>query len=330
MALACQQHHLLGVGAGRLGALTRDLRSWRPAFRPYVRRQSSLSRLAVAAASEASPEDLNRQSPPTPRRRRGQLPLEWEALTTPVPEPPNYLLLAAGLSIVYFTRHAIAAELIQWWSIVAVLGLTVIRFTQRVLVALMLKAIQLVQGPLALVLTLVGWSGLFTRDMYTLIVNTTSIWPTLKALLLVTVVLSIGEVTRASAVSGQPWALLIATLLGMGAVSGVIHHTVFVLLLLLLVGFSLVVQKKDAISAVLPVTAVLVAVAEPSLKAVDLASFLALAVYNHYKNPEEQVELTASNRRIVQPVIIVVIALVLGVTAGSRYLRAWQLLWLAK
>lgn len=215
-------------------------------------------------------------------------------------------------------------------SIVGILTLTIVRFTQRLIIALLLKGLQLVKVPVAFVMTLAGWSGLLARDLYSLVVNTTSIWPTSKALLLVTLVLSVGEATRATAVSGQPWSFLLASAFGVGAVWGLIHHTIFVLLLLLLTGFSLIVQKKDAVSAAMPATAVLVAIAEPPLKAVVLALFLAVAVYTHWKTPEEQVVSLTSNMRTVQPLLMVIAALFVGLTAGSRYLRAWQVLWLAK
>eukprot|EP00250_Pteridium_aquilinum_P007983 c17582_g1_i1 orf=329-1339(-) len=336
MAMACKQHHLLGLGAQPSRRTFRhDLK---PSFLPFsthILRLRSPSRLTISAAagsvsSEDSGSKKNEQNPPVQRRRRGQIPPEWEALSKPVPEPPNYLLLAVGFSIVYFTWQAIAAELIQWASLVAILGLTIIRSTQRLLSALLLKALQLVKVPIAYVLTLAGWSGLFARDVYSLIVSTTSIWPTTKALLLVTLVFSVGEATQATSVSGQPWCFLLASAFGVGAVWGVIHHSIFVLLLLLLTVFSLVVQKKDPIAAAMPATAVVVAIAEPPLKAVALASFLATAIYTHWRTPKEQVGSPASNTRMVQPLIMVVAALFVGLTAGSRYLRAWQLLWLAK
>lgn len=301
-------------------------------FNTHIQRLRSSSSFAVsAAAGSVSSDDAGpKQTPPIQQRRRGQIPPSWEDLSTPVPEPPNYLLLAAGFSIIYFTRQAVLAELIQWTSIVAILALTVVRFTQRLIIALLLKGLQLVKVPVAFVMTLAGWSGLLARDLYSLVVNTTSIWPTSKALLLVTLVLSVGEATRATAVSGQPWSFLLASAFGVGAVWGLIHHTIFVLLLLLLTGFSLIVQKKDAVSAAMPATAVLVAIAEPPLKAVVLALFLAVAVYTHWKTPKEQVVSLTSNMRTVQPLLMVIAALFVGLTAGSRYLRAWQVLWLAK
>lgn len=333
MATGCKQHHLLlGLAAQQR---TRSLNSFRQlpvaSFNTRIQSRRSSSRFAVsAAAGSLSSDDGGKQNPPIQRRRRGQIPPEWEELSTPVPEPPNYLLLAAGFSIVYLTRHAVAAELIQWASIVAILGLTIIRFTKRLLVALMLKALHLVKGPVAFVLTLAGCSGLIVRDIYSLIVNTTSIWPTSRALLLVTLVFSVGEATRATAVSGQPWLLLLASAFGVGTVWGAIDPAIFVLLLAFLTGFSLLVQKKDAVSAALPATAVLVAIAEPPLKAVAFALFLAVAVYTHWKTPEEQVQSQVSNMKTVQPLLMVVAALFVGLAAGSRYLQAWQVLWLSK
>ena len=138
----------------------------------------------------------------------------------------------SGFSIIYFTRRAIAAELIQWASLLAMMCLTAFHYMKVLLIVLLNKAIFLLKDPIAHILTLAGWSFLFVRDMYRGIVSTTSVWPTLQALLLVTAVLSVGEATRANAVSEQPWAFLIATVLGVGAVSGVINHTVFVLSLL--------------------------------------------------------------------------------------------------
>lgn len=221
------------------------------------------------------------------------------------------------------------SELIQWASLFAMMCLTASHYVKVSLVVLLNKAVVLLKGPIAYALTSVGWCGLFARDMYQGIVSTTSIWPTLQALLLVTGVLSVGEATRANSVSGQPWVFLIATILGVGTVFGVINHTVFVLLLVLLTMFSLVVQKKDPVSAFLPVTALLVGIAEVPLKVVMLACFTGLAVFYNWKNPEDPA-ISSAGKQISQPVIMSIAMFMLGLTAGSKYLHAIRALWFAK
>ena len=235
----------------------------------------------------------------------------------------------SGFSIIYFTRRAIAAELIQWASLLAMMCLTAFHYMKVLLIVLLNKAIFLLKDPIAHILTLAGWSFLFVRDMYRGIVSTTSVWPTLQALLLVTAVLSVGEATRANAVSEQPWAFLIATVLGVGAVSGVINHTVFVLSLLLSAVFSLVVQKKDPVCAFLPMTALLVGIAEVPLKAAILGCFIILAIYYNWKDPKGLIT-SSSNKQSTQPAIMSIVAFMLGLTIGSRYLHAMHVMWLAK
>lgn len=332
MAMACKQ--LLGWGAQEgtrnLGLIPKPF-----VLRSTARLGGSLNFAISAAAGSLSSDNAgsnsDKQKPPTRIRNRGQIPPSWKDLSTPVPEPPNYLLLAAGFSLIYLTRQAVAAELIEWASIVAIIGLTIIRSTQRLAIFLLRKALHFVKIPMAFGMTLAGWSGLLARDFYVFIVNTTSIWPTSEALLLVTLVLSVGEATQATSVNGQLWAFALASAFGVGAVWGVIHHFIFVLLLLLLTGFSLLVQKKDAVSAILPATVMLVAIAERPLKAVAFVLYLALAVYTHWNAPKDQLESPASSSmQTVQPLIMVAAAIFVGLTAGSRYLRMWQILWLAK
>ncbi|KAH7332521.1 hypothetical protein KP509_20G092300 [Ceratopteris richardii] len=204
------------------------------------------------------------------------------------------------------------------------------RFVQRLLTVVLVKALLLVKLPITWVLTLAGWSALFARNFYSVVVKTTSVWQTSKILLLLTLVMSIGEATNATAVSGQPWPFVIATAIGVGAVWGLLHHTILVLLLLLLMLYLFVVQKKDSVSAALPSTAVLIALAEPPLKAVAMILYLATAIYTHWRTPKEESSSPASDTRIVQPLFMVIAAVFVGLTAGSRYYTAWNTLWLAK
>ncbi|KAI5056364.1 hypothetical protein GOP47_0028182 [Adiantum capillus-veneris] len=308
MAKVCKQHHLLlGLGARQQRVSKENLKL--SSF-SCIQRQRSSSWFKISAAAGSLPQDdassrNTKQAPPL-FRRRGEIPPEWEELSTPVPEPPNYLLLAAGFTLVYLTRQAILEELVQWASILVVMALASVGFIQRLALLFLVKALQLVKVPVAWVLTLAGWFSIFARGVYTVIVNTTSIWPTTRALLLVTLVLSIAVVWR------------------------VINPTVFVLLLLLLTGYSLLVQKKDAVLAALPATALLVAISEPALKAAVLILYLATAIYNHWRAPKEEIETSANNKATVQPLLMVAAAIFLGLTAGSRFLNAWQILWLAK
>ncbi|MCO5567527.1 hypothetical protein L7F22_021221 [Adiantum nelumboides] len=101
MAKLCKQHHLLwGLGAQQQWRLKENSKLSTLPLNTHIHRsrRSSCFEL-LAAAGSLPPDDASfnntKQAPPS-FRRRGELPPEWEELSKPVPQPPNYLLLAAG------------------------------------------------------------------------------------------------------------------------------------------------------------------------------------------------------------------------------------------
>lgn len=329
MASLCLSQSLCFLPRHGLGSLWLPARLPALAFPAFAMHKRAFKLSPILASTMDSPPQQPSKTPPPKKKRNSQYPPHLREVATPDPLPPNYFLWAAGFCLLYITRRAVAAELLQWATIAILMVLNLIHLAECTIGSFLQCALRVLDAPLAFVLTLLGWSVLFTRDVYSVIVSTTAVWPTLKAISLSTIVFSLAEATRSTAVSGQQGTLLIVTLLGLGAAIRIVHHTVFVLLLLLLVGFSLLVQKKDVVSAFMPVTAVLVAVAEPSLKAVALVLFLALTVYHHWKTPEADANL-ADNKRIVQPTIAVLAAMVLGITVASQYIHHTQIRWLAK
>lgn len=283
----------------------------------------------VQAATEyigpADPEDIEE------RRRRQEnssLPPQLRELTQEVPEPFNPLPWLAAFAILFITREVILFELLHWPK-AAVVGLNAL-----IGIALSLPGVStLLESAawvLAAVMTGTAWSFLFVKGAYAFIIERTPVQAIVKAIILASAVLGIGEATKMNAVSSQPYTLSMAALFGLGAVLGFFPSSVFVVLLFALVLFSSLVMKRDIVSALMPVAAVLAAVAEPWVRGVALAFFLALAVYENWKSPKEQIPLGNSLRSSGQPMIMFVLSLMVGMSAAAQWLYFRHLIWLAK
>ncbi|GLJ31494.1 hypothetical protein SUGI_0632000 [Cryptomeria japonica] len=208
----------------------------------------------------------------------------FKAMEAP-PKPIDYRLWIAGFAIFFFLfRDIIVRELVYWLKF-AVLGLDFL--INKVIMVLYTLLKPLV--PLAAVVTTgTAWATVIVKEAYAFIFNMTSVQAFTEAIVLSSAVLGIGEATKANAVSSQPYTIGLAGCLGLGAVLGFFPSSIFVALLLALVSFSLMVKKKDMVSSVMPVAAVLAAVAEPWVRAFAMASFLALAIHQNWKSPEKE------------------------------------------
>ncbi|KAH9322674.1 hypothetical protein KI387_017313, partial [Taxus chinensis] len=175
------------------------------------------------------------------------------------------------------------------------------------------------------------WATYIVKEVYALIFNMTSVQAFTEAVVLSSAVLGVGEATKSNAVSSQPYTIGLAGFLGLGAVLGLFSSSIFVALLLALVAFSLLVMKRDRVSSIMPVAAVLAAVAEPWVRVVALASFLTLAIHQHWKSPEkEQVTPDNGSRYKEQPIILRVLSLMVGIAVAAQWLYFRHWIWLTK
>lgn len=284
-----------------------------------------------AAAEYIEPADTGNDKEERERWRKenSYLPPQLRELTEEVPKPFNPLPWLAGFAILFLIREVIVSEL-RHWPKAALVGLNaLIRFVLGFpgVSTLLESAAPL----LAAVVTGTAWFFLFVQGVYAFIIERTPVQAIVKAIILASAVLGIGEATKMNAVNSQPYTLSMAALFGLGAVLGFFPSSVFVVLLFALVLFSSLVMKRDIVSAVMPVAAVLAAVAEPWVRGVALVFFFALAVYENWKSPEkEQIPLGNSVRSNGQLMIMFGLSLMVGMSAAAQWLYFRHLIWLAK
>lgn len=281
----------------------------------------------VQAATEyIEPADTEDNEERRRREESSNLPPQLREYSKEVPEPFNPLPWLAGFAFLYITRDVVKVELLRWVKF-ALVGLNALVHSVLWFPGLLESAAMV----LAAVTTGTAWSFLLVKEVYAFIIDMTPVRAIVKSIILAFAVLGIGEATKMNAVSSQPKTLSMAALFGLGAVLGFFPSSVFVVLLFSLVLFSSLVMKRDRVSALMPVAAVLAAVAEPWVRSVALAFFLALAVYENWKSPEkEEIPLGNSVRSSGQPMILFVLSLMAGMSAAAQWLYFRHLIWLAK
>lgn len=281
----------------------------------------------VQAATEyIEPADTEDNEERRRREESSNLPPQLREYSKEVPEPFNPLPWLAGFAFLYITRDVVKVELLHWVKF-ALVGLNALVHFVLWFPGLLESAAMV----LAAVTTGTAWSFLLVKEVYAFIIDMTPVRAIVKSIILAFAVLGIGEATKMNAVSSQPKTLSMAALFGLGAVLGFFPSSVFVVLLFSLVLFSSLVMKRDRVSALMPVAAVLAAVAEPWVRSVALAFFLALAVYENWKSPEkEEIPLGNSVRSSGQPMILFVLSLMAGMSAAAQWLYFRHLIWLAK
>ncbi|KAD0657014.1 hypothetical protein E3N88_43923 [Mikania micrantha] len=149
--------------------------------------------------------------------------------------------------------------------------------------------------------------------------------------MLTSAILAISEVASPDSVDNQWHLLTVSGLTGYFAVKGMIEDLLFWTLLFGLFSFSRFIKKRDYVSSVLPVAAVLAGVGEPWVRVVVMGGFLALAVVQYSKNQplEEKSEVSATttgDRRV--PVPLLCAALAIGVRVAARWAGYRHLTWM--
>lgn len=289
--------------------------------------------IVQAATEYIEPADTEDNEERRRREESSNLPPQLREYCKEVPEPFNPLPWLAGFAFLYITREVVKVELLRWVKF-ALVGLNaLVHFVLWFpgVSTLLESAAMVLAMVLAAVTTGTAWSFLLVKEVYAFIIDMTPVRAIVKSIILAFAVLGIGEATKMNAVSSQPYTLSMAALFGLGAVLGFFPSSVFVVLLFSLALFSSLVMKRDRVSALMPVAAVLAAVAEPWVRSVALAFFLALAVYENWKSPEkEEIPLGNSVRSSGQPMILFVLSLMAGMSAAAQWLYFRHLIWLAK
>jgi hypothetical protein len=230
----------------------------------------------------------------------------------------------AGFVVIVLMRDTIFRELAHWVIWAGRLALYAADALTLGLAALTNVAAE----PIAVVLTLVGSAAVAVSDLYHFILDTTPVLALVKALVLSSAVLSIGDAS-ASTVRGSESPLIgVATLLGVAGVLEVLSPIGLLLSLALLTAYAFLIQKADLVSGLMPATVTIVAVSEPVLQVLAFLLFVIVSIYANWKLTPQQEENKVTPKRRRAPVILLAAAFAVAITLAARVLYARSVAWL--
>lgn len=166
------------------------------------------------------------------------------------------------------------------------------------------------------------------RACYSWIIAYAPIQELTTIIILSSIILAISEAAVPDSVNSQPYVLTLAGLIGFAAVRSYITELFFWLLLVGLFSFNHFVKKRDYVSSALPVATVLAAVGEPWVRITAIASYLALAITQHSKNPSnsKKDEATGIVKRV--PIPLLWAALAIGIRLAAKWAGYRHLTWM--
>ncbi|KAI3728739.1 hypothetical protein L6452_17381 [Arctium lappa] len=256
------------------------------------------------------------------------MPERFRYLTKEVPEPPVRWPYFIALAFLVYAWRTVLWELYNWkaaaTSIVRFLG-----YLSKLVLALIFHFIG---DPLTSTIRAIETTFYTLRAYYSQVVAYTPIPELSMVIMLTSAILAIGEVASSNSVDNQWHLLTVSGLIGYLAVKGMIGGLLFWTLLFGLFSFSRFIQKRDYVSSVLPVAAVLAGVGEPWVRVVVLGCFSALGVVQYSKNqPEDESETEgvvtkAGERRV--PVPLLLAALAIGIRVAARWAGYRHLTWM--
>lgn len=174
----------------------------------------------------------------------------------------------------------------------------------------------------------IEFSLYFVRDIYASIVAFAPVPELTRIILFASTILAIAEATVPSSVNSQPYLLTLAGVIGLGAVNGFVLEPFFWLLLSGMFCYSRFIMKRDGVSAALPSAAVLAAIGEPWVRGLTIASYLALAMFQHSMLSEEAkvAEVSVKHKRLPLPLLLA--ALAIGIHVAAKWIRYRHLTWM--
>lgn len=143
--------------------------------------------------------------------------------------------------------------------------------------------------------------------------------------------LAVAEATVPDAVKNQQLLLTISGLIGYFALRGFISEPFLWTLLVSIYSFSRFIKKRDDVSAALPAATVMAAIGEPWVRAVVLASYIALAINHHsdklgrIKSDNRGLEVDAV---VVPPLPLLGVALAIGIRLAAKWAGYRHLTWM--
>ncbi|MQM10735.1 hypothetical protein Taro_043633 [Colocasia esculenta] len=204
------------------------------------------------------------------------------------------------------------------WKNVALAIVHFIGYVSKLILALVVRFI----GP---PVTALIWCFEFvlnlTRSIYSGIVASAPVPELLWIIILTSTVMAIAEAIVPDSVSSQPYLLTAAGLLAYGAVGGAIPELLFWLAMTGIFCYSRFIKKRDVISAALPPAAMLVAIGEPWVRGLTMASYLVIAIIQHSRCPEADVKAgrTLADTNVRAPVPLQLAALAIGIHLAAKW-----------
>lgn len=284
--------------------------------------------VSINGEGEEEKSSLSNDEAETEARGESTMPERFRYLTKEVPDPPVRWPYFIALGFLVYAWRTVLWELYNWKK-AATSILQFIGYLSKLLLALIFHFIG---SPITSTIRAIETTLYTLRAFYSQVVAYTPIPELSTVIMLTSAILAISEVASPNSVDKQWHLLTVAGLTGYFAVKGMIGDLVFWTLLFGLFSFSRFMKKRDYVSSVLPVAAVLVGVGEPWVRVVVMGCFVGLSVVQYSKNqPEEEkgedFSTTATGGRRV-PVPLLCAALAIGIRAAARWAGYRHLTWM--
>ncbi|XP_058082944.1 uncharacterized protein LOC131230936 [Magnolia sinica] len=274
-------------------------------------------------AASAAAADGSKGGEEEEARGASTMPSRFRYLTKEAPDRPVRWPWLIVLAFLIYAWRTVLWELTNWKkAVLAIAGFC------GYLLKLVLAIIYLFIGdPITSLIRYIETSLYFVRSVYASIVAYAPVQELSVIIMLASTVLAIAEATVPDSVNSQPYILSLAGLIGFWAVGGFIPELLFWLLLSGLFCYSRFAKKRDNVSAALPVAAVAAAVGEPWVRVLAIASYLTLAIFQHSKSSEGNVEVGAPSNRRRLPLPLLFSALAIGIHVAAKWVRYRHLTW---
>ncbi|KAK9285338.1 hypothetical protein L1049_024529 [Liquidambar formosana] len=283
--------------------------------------------LGICASGENGEGKIEIVADEAEEEARGEstMPSRFRYLTKEAPDPPIRWPWFVALAFLVYAWRAVFFELRNWKK--AALG--IVHFVGYLLKLALALIFHFIGDPITSLIRCIETVLYTIRSFYSSVVAYAPVPELTVIIILASAVLAIAEATVPNSTNSQPYLLTLSGLIGFAAVRGSISEPLFWTLLLGVYSFSRFVKKRDDVSAALPVAAVLAAIGEPWVRALVMASYLALAISHHskkLKGGEEDIEDVAPGRSLPLPLLAA--ALAIGIRVAAKWAGYRHLTWM--
>ncbi|KAJ0974766.1 hypothetical protein J5N97_016731 [Dioscorea zingiberensis] len=262
----------------------------------------------------------------TEEELRGQstMPDRFRYLTKEAPDRPIRWPWLIALPFLVYAWRTVLWELSNWKKAI----IAIFHFMGYLFKLVLAFIYQFIGSPITGLIKCIEFSLFSIRSIYLNIVAFAPVPELTRIILFTSTVLAIAEAAVPDSVDSQPYLLMFAGLIGFGVIKGFIPEFLFCLLLPSMFCYSRFVKKRDNVSAVLPLAAVLTAVGEPWVRALTMVSYLTLAIVQYSRSPKESVTAEISSTGKRPPLPLLLAALAIGINIAAKWVRRRHLTWM--